>query len=100
MDTASRRMISNIGCEDCTGLINQWIDEQTFNYSTVGGWAYLTTEGSKGQMYMQNSVADMKISAGGGFSSAASCGSRSRQMSSTRWGTSSDRGGRACVDSI
>ncbi len=100
VDTASRRMISNIGCEDCTGLINQWIDEQTFNYSTVGGWAYLTTEGSKGQMYMQNSVADMKISAGGGFSSAASCGSRSRQMSSTRWGTSSDRGGRACVDSI
>ncbi len=49
---------------------------------------------------MQNSVADMKISAGGGFSSAASCGSRSRQMSSTRWGISSDRGGRACVDSI
>jgi hypothetical protein len=28
-DTAGRRMISNIGCEDCCGALNQWLNEQS-----------------------------------------------------------------------
>lgn len=28
-DSAGRRMISNIGCEDCTGVMYQWLNEQS-----------------------------------------------------------------------
>lgn len=30
LDTASRRMISDIGCEDCTGVMWQWLLDQSF----------------------------------------------------------------------
>lgn len=32
VDTAGRRMISNIGCEDMTGVIWQWLTDQSFRY--------------------------------------------------------------------
>ena len=31
-DTAARRMISNIGCEDCCGVMWQWLNEQSYRY--------------------------------------------------------------------
>lgn len=31
-DTASRRMISNIGCEDCCGALYQWLSEGHYRY--------------------------------------------------------------------
>lgn len=30
VDTAARRMISNIGCEDCVGVLWQWLRDQSF----------------------------------------------------------------------
>jgi hypothetical protein len=30
-DTASRRMISNVGCEDCAGALKQWVNETGSN---------------------------------------------------------------------
>lgn len=32
VNTASRRMISNIGCEDCTGAMWQWLKDQSYRY--------------------------------------------------------------------
>ena len=32
VDTASRRMISNIGCEDCAGVMYQWLLDQSYRY--------------------------------------------------------------------
>lgn len=32
VDTAGRRMISNIGCEDCCGVMWQWLDEQSYRF--------------------------------------------------------------------
>ena len=32
VDTASRRMISNIGCEDCVGVVWQWLLDQSYRY--------------------------------------------------------------------
>jgi len=32
VDTAGRRMISNIGCEDCCGALWQWLDEQSYRF--------------------------------------------------------------------
>jgi len=31
-DTGARRMISNIGCEDCAGALNQWLSDQSAMY--------------------------------------------------------------------
>jgi len=36
LDTASRRMLSNIGCEDVAGALNQWLDEQSFRCDPDG----------------------------------------------------------------
>jgi hypothetical protein len=36
IDTASRRMISDIGCEDCCGVEDQWLDEQSFRCDPDG----------------------------------------------------------------
>jgi hypothetical protein len=36
VDTAGRRMISNIGCEDCAGVMHQWLDEQSFRCDPDG----------------------------------------------------------------
>ncbi len=35
-DTAGRRMISNIGCEDCVGAMHQWLDENGYQLGTDG----------------------------------------------------------------
>lgn len=32
VDTAGRRMVSSIGCEDCCGAIWQWLNEQSYRY--------------------------------------------------------------------
>jgi hypothetical protein len=97
VDTASRRMISNIGCEDCAGLIWQWLDEQSYWYATPApGW--FTTEGGKGQMNMQYSTGDVKLLAGGSWASEAYCGSRSRAAGSYRWSANTSFGSRAGAD--
>jgi hypothetical protein len=36
VDTASRRMISNIGCEDCCGVMWQWLRTQSYRYDPDG----------------------------------------------------------------
>ena len=47
-DTAGRRMISNIGCEDCAGAFYQWLNEQSYRYDSDasvqdGGSSYAAT---------------------------------------------------------
>ena len=73
VDTAGRRMISNIGCEDCCGVMGQWLD-----YS---------------------SGANMLI-AGGAWSNAASCGSRSRNAYHYRGDTYPTIGARFAVEPL
>jgi hypothetical protein len=36
IDTAGRRMVSNIGCEDCCGVMWQWLDTQNYRYDPNG----------------------------------------------------------------
>jgi len=40
VDTTSRRMISNIGCEDCCGVIWQWLQDQSYRFDR-GAVAYV-----------------------------------------------------------
>ena len=96
-DSAGRRMISNIGCEDCCGVLFQWLADEAYIYSgTTGYWSNMP--GGKGSVYT-NFAADpgapevdnadagssTKLLAGGHWSLAAYCGSRSRSASYSRW---------------
>jgi hypothetical protein len=92
-DTAGRRMISNIGCEDCCGALLQWLLDQSSMYSAAGaGWYDLP--GSKGQLYRPANTEDVKLIAGGAWGNAAYAGSRCRYALYYRWNTSSACGAR------
>ena len=105
-DTAGRRMISNIGCEDCCGVMWQWLlEDGYYYYGSTGYWGNLP--GAKGSVYTQftadpgapevdnaDAGADIGLLAGGFWPSAAYCGSRSRRAGDSRWRTSEIFGAR------
>jgi hypothetical protein len=92
-DTANRRMISNIGCEDCAGAMWQWLDEQSYR-SDGTAWAWYDLPGAKGSLYRQGTYGDVKLVAGGGWADAADCGSRGRVANNCRWVANASIGGR------
>ncbi len=116
VDTVSRRMISNIGCEDCCGALWQWLRDQsmridithshtentaasyTQNAATAitdpATWGWYNLPGSKGSLYKQGTYGDVKLLAGGDWTYGTGCGSRSRYASSYRWFSNSGLGGR------
>lgn len=73
-DTAGRRMVSDIGLEDCCGAMYQWISG-----CLSGGSASWVADGNKGSVY-----AALAVLAGGAWSSGASCGSRCRYAGYSR----------------
>jgi hypothetical protein len=120
-DTASRRMISNIGCEDCCGALWQWLRDQSYRFdaaanhthtentaesytqsATTGNqsgdvapaWAFQDLTGSKGSLYKQGTYGDVKLFAGAAWSHDETCGSRARAAGYYRWYTESGLGGR------
>jgi hypothetical protein len=106
VDTAGRRMISNIGCEDCCGVVWQWIQDQSYYYYGASlYWGNLP--GGKGSSYGQfaadpgagevdnsDNGGDVKLIAGGYWSDAAYAGSRSRYTGNYRWAAGSSLGAR------
>jgi len=95
VDTASRRMVSNIGCEDCCGALHQWLRDQAAMYdgAVSAGWYDHSTKGS---FYRPEDSNDVKLLAGGGWNDAANCGSRSRIAHYSRWPASTAIGARGC----
>ena len=93
-DTAGDRMISNIGCEDCCGAMNQWLRDQSAMYddAVVAGWYNLP--GGKGSLYRAVDTNDVKLLAGGPWDGAADCGSQCRFANIYRWFTDASLGGR------
>ena len=124
VNTASRRIISNIGCEDCAGVLWQWLDEQSYRFDaatvhthalTASGeaetatsgnpsadvapaWSWKAQTGGKGSLYTQGTYGTTKLLAGGAWYGAAYCGSRARHASNYPWNTGSDIGFRFCCD--
>lgn len=72
-DTAGRRMISDIGCEEMCGL--QW--QHLAGWSAAGGQNWNAQNGGQGQFY----GSAMVLLAGGDWGDGVSCGSRSRLAS-------------------
>lgn len=92
-DTNNRRMISNIGCEDCCGVMYQWLNEQSTRWDGGAvGWAWRNVTGGKGQLYLYTDAADVKLLAGSHWANGAYSGSRSRFASFYRWYASSSIG--------
>lgn len=104
VDTASRRMTSAIGCEDCCGGVWQWLrDVSALGTGTaytnisgqgeyVGNTGWITIDGQDdfGQMYNCSTV----LVAGGAWYNRSNCGSRARDTSCARSGASAHYGGR------
>ena len=100
-DTAGRRMISNIGCEDMCGAMYQWLNEQSYKEPATPEWGWYDLPGSKGSLYNYGGAigdADVKLIAGGGWSSGASCGSCCRSADYYRWIAGTRFGGRGCSE--
>ena len=89
LDTASRRMVSKYGLEDCCGFLDQWLDHPSANGGT--GWTnHDALAGAKGQLYGSSYA----MLAGGAWADGASCGSRCRGATCGRAGASAYIGGR------
>lgn len=88
VDTASRRMISAIGCEDMCGAIWQWLRDVSANGSS--GFSTYDGQASMGQTHGTSYA----LSAGGDWPAGASCGSRSRAGNNARSNVPANNGGR------
>lgn len=99
-DTAGIRMISNIGCEDCTGVLWQWLRTQSYRFEGSYEYSWYNLPGTKGSLYKQGTYGDVKLRAGGYWNDGASCGSRSRLGSAYRWSADSAVGGRFCAEPL
>ena len=93
-DTASRRMVSNIGCEDCAGTLWQWLNDSLTSADGSASWAWKDVTGSRGQVYSQGTYGYYKLIAGGSWAYGAYCGSRSRDLGDWAWFSDSDIGAR------
>lgn len=109
VDTAGRRMISNIGCEDCCGVMWQWLNEQSYRYDggshthtentaaaytqnattdatdPTPAWTWYDLPGDKGSIYKHGTYGDIKLRAGSAWFSGSYSGSRARNANSSRW---------------
>jgi hypothetical protein len=102
VDTAGRRMINNVGCEDMTGALWQWLLDQSYMNGTtyVGSWNWLLLNGNKGSIYRTGtspSSGDAKLRGGGDWAAGGYCGSRARDISGPRWGLDSHTSSRGCA---
>ena len=104
VDTASRRMTSAIGCEDCCGGVWQWLRDVsalgtgtaytningTGEYVGNTGWITIDGQNAFGEMYNCSSA----LLAGGHWGDGSSCGSRARYAHLARSRVYSGSGGR------
>ena len=95
-DTASRRMISNIGCESCCGVLWQW-GEGDGGGQSAAEWVDAfdaNDSGVAGQHYL----APNRPLFGGNWTTGARCGSRCSSWTSSPLRLTSNRGSRGCAE--
>ena len=124
-NTVGVRIISYIGCEDCVGVLHQWLDEQGYRFdvatnhthsltatgeaetATTGNpsgdvapaWSWKNQTGGKGQLYTQGTYGTIKVLAGGLYNDVAAAGSLDRQYNIYPWVSSSVVSYRFCCES-
>lgn len=88
VDTAERRMISFIGCEDCCGAMWQWLEDVSANGSSE--WSTYDGQAAFGGTY----GASYALLAGADWSDSSLCGSRARNGHNARSAVCAYFGGR------
>ena len=105
MDTAARRMISNIGCEDGAGVMYQWLLTSSYYLRTaaIGDVGWYNLPGSKGSIYCHKDGSDYlnvtQLLAGLGWDCGSFSGSRGRYASYYRWSAATSVGARFLAES-
>jgi hypothetical protein len=124
ISTTDRRMISNIGSEDDSGVFWQWLSTHCWQFTSpvshthdvvVSGdpqtatsgvqsvaitppWITQVLPGGKGSVYIQGAFGDVKLLGGGSWLSSTACGSRGRNANNHRWCASTHIGSRFVAD--
>jgi hypothetical protein len=122
-DGSTERVISDIGAEDCAGVLRQWGLDQGFRYDggdhvhventaasytqnantasadPAPAWDWYDLPGAKGSAYRQGTYGITKITFGGHWSHGTDCGSRCASLNDSPWGTVSYIGGRFACES-
>ena len=104
VDTASRRIVSNIGLEDMSGVWWTWLqDRQSYiageDYAAAIAFSYENISGTRGSHYGQGTYqAQAAVLAGGAWDYATNCGSRARSAYYRRSYASSLIGCRAVAE--
>lgn len=88
IDTAERRMLSFIGCEDCCGAMWQWLEEVSANGSSE--WSTYDGQADFGGTY----GASYALLAGAYWGYSSHCGSRARHGDAARSAVHATFGGR------
>lgn len=100
IDTAGRRMISTIGCEDCCGALWQWLITQSYAVDIASfTFSWYPLPNNKGSIYKQEGPygGDVKLLAGGSWENRTNVGSRCRRSADPRWAASASIGSRGCA---
>lgn len=99
-DTDERRMISDIGVEDCCGAMGQWLLDQSYNLDGCDhthpgdpccgnkdcspSWSWKDLPAGRGGFYHQGPMGDVKLIAGGP-EDYEFAGSQGRKATEERW---------------
>ena len=96
-DTAGRRMISNIGCEDMAGVLYQWSRDPGGVYSSGASWAN-AYDGNDSGVAGQHYQAPYRAKLGGYWPYGSHCGSRASLWNTSPLTLSSNLSGRGCAE--
>lgn len=98
-DTSSRRMISDIGCEDCCGYLWQWSED--LGFCGGSGWSASTYNSSVDPISRGGTYGGLyRLALGGRWPDGSSCGSRSAGCDLVSSYVSADRGGRGASEPL
>lgn len=104
LSTTGRRMVSNIGLEDMSGVWWTWLQNQQSyiagaDYAAAIAFGYENISGTRGSHYGQGTYqAQAAVVAGGGCTYGAACGSRARNADARRSGSAAYIGCRAVAE--
>jgi len=101
-DTGRRRMISNIGVEDCAGAMYQWLKTSSANLGDGTAAGFYDLPGAKGSFYTYGTskYGNVQLLAGGFWFNGTTNGSRCRGAFYPRWYSYTALGARGLAESL
>ena len=95
-DSAGRRMLSNIGMEDCSGVMYLFICNVHANQDGSDAWSWKTTSGSRGKSYTQGTSGYLSPLSTGNWAYGSGSGPVAMRLERQAWYQSTIAGSRLC----